>query len=453
MSSSKFRLVAVLIGIMIMASCTKEDVIENGTDPQTVNVADRIKDSVLLFSQDIYLWNSQIPSTFNPRNFSDPDKVMSAIRNYSQEPGFTQPVDRWSFAVKQDEWDDISAGVTQDFGLSVFFYAEGDLRVKSVEKLSPAARAGIRRGWRVAKLNGNANISNNNAEFIIQQVFNSKSTLFTFVKPDGNTVDVQLTAGTYQENPVFLDTVYSTGGKKAGYFVFNSFLGDTTQIYNDFQRIFSRFSQEGVSDIIIDLRYNGGGYVTVQNKLANYLVPAAGNGNLMMKQEFNTNNKQYNSSTRFSKIGSLNLDRLFFIVSNNTASASELLINNLKPYLDVKLVGPSNTYGKPVGYFPIPVDNWYIFPVSFRTTNKNGEGSYFNGIALDKQVGDGLNKDWGDKDEAALSSILSFLNTGSFSSPGEVPGIAAKTYNNVDVRESNRKLDRSFKGAIDTQKY
>ena len=453
MSSSKFRLVAVLIGIMIMASCTKEDVIENGTDPQTVNVADRIKDSVLLFSQDIYLWNSQIPSTFNPRNFSDPDKVMSAIRNYSQEPGFTQPVDRWSFAVKQDEWDDISAGVTQDFGLSVFFYAEGDLRVKSVEKRSPAARAGIRRGWRVAKLNGNANISNNNAEFIIQQVFNSKSTLFTFVKPDGNTVDVQLTAGTYQENPVFLDTVYSTGGKKAGYFVFNSFLGDTTQIYNDFQRIFSRFSQEGVSDIIIDLRYNGGGYVTVQNKLANYLVPAAGNGNLMMKQEFNTNNKQYNSSTRFSKIGSLNLDRLFFIVSNNTASASELLINNLKPYLDVKLVGPSNTYGKPVGYFPIPVDNWYIFPVSFRTTNKNGEGSYFNGIALDKQVGDGLNKDWGDKDEAALSSILSFLNTGSFSSPGEVPGIAAKTYNNVDVRESNRKLDRSFKGAIDTQKY
>ena len=453
MSSSKFRLVAVLIGIMIMASCTKEDVIENGSDPQTVNVADRIKDSVLLFSQDIYLWNSQIPSTFNPRNFSDPDKVMSAIRNYSQEPGFTQPVDRWSFAVKQDEWDDISAGVTQDFGLSVFFYAEGDLRVKSVEKRSPAARAGIRRGWRVAKLNGNANISNNNAEFIIQQVFNSKSTLFTFVKPDGNTVDVQLTAGTYQENPVFLDTVYSTGGKKAGYFVFNSFLGDTTQIYNDFQRIFSRFSQEGVSDIIIDLRYNGGGYVTVQNKLANYLVPPAGNGNLMMKQEFNTNNKQYNSSTRFSKIGSLNLDRLFFIVSNNTASASELLINNLKPYLDVKLVGPSNTYGKPVGYFPIPVDNWYIFPVSFRTTNKNGEGSYFNGIALDKQVGDGLNKDWGDKDEAALSSILSFLNTGSFSSPGEVPGIAAKTYNNVDVRESNRKLDRSFKGAIDTQKY
>jgi C-terminal processing protease CtpA/Prc len=144
---------------------------------------------------------------------------------------------------------------------------------------------------------------------------------------------------------------------------------------------------------------------------------------------------------------------LFFIVSNNTASASELLINNLKPYLDVKLVGPSNTYGKPVGYFPIPVDDWYIFPVSFRTTNKNGEGSYFNGITVDKQVGDGLNKDWGDKDEAALSSILKYINSGSFSTVGEVPGIAARTYKNVDVLESNSKLDRSFKGAIDPRKF
>jgi hypothetical protein len=193
--------------------------------------------------------------------------------------------------------------------------------------------------------------------------------------------------------------------------------------------------------------------VSVQSKLANYLVPTAGNGSLMMKQEFNSNNRQYNSSTFFSKAGSLNLSRLFFIVSSNTASASELLINNLKPFLDVKLVGPSNTYGKPVGYFPIPVDDWYIFPVSFRTTNKSGEGSYFNGLALDKQVGDGLNKDWGDQSETALASILKYMNSGSFSVAGEVPGISAKTFNNAQVIESNNKLDRSFKGTIDTRSF
>ncbi|MBC7827910.1 MAG: hypothetical protein H7122_09195 [Chitinophagaceae bacterium] len=439
---------SLLASVLILTSCKKEKGVENITDPPA-GIEDKMKDSVLLYSQDVYLWNTQIPSGFNPETYADPDKIMTAIRAYSQEPGFSQPVDRWSFAVKQTEWDDISAGVTQDFGLSVFFYADGDLRVKSVERQSPAAKAGIRRGWRITKLNGNANITNGNTDFIVQQVFSNSSTLFTFQKPDGSTADIQLNAATYQENPIFLDTVYSGAGKKTGYLVFNSFLGDTARIYNEFQRIFNRFSQEAVTDVIVDLRYNGGGYVTVQSKLANYLVPAAGNGNLMMKQEFNNNNKQFNSNTNFNKVGSLNISRVFFIVSNNTASASELLINNLKPYMDVKLVGPSNTYGKPVGYFPIPVSDWYIFPVSFRTTNKNGEGNYYNGIPLDKQVGDGLNKDWGDRDEAALASILKYINSGSFSVAGEVPGIAARTYKNAEVIESNTILNRSFKGSID----
>lgn len=447
MRQMKFEwLLPVLASIVLVSSCKKEDTV--ASDLQQAAVADKIKDTVLLYSRDIYLWSSQIPSSFNPRTYENPDKVMTAIRTYSHEPGFTQPVDRWSFAIKQTEWDNISSGVTKDFGLNVFFYADGDLRVKSVEKQSPAAKAGIRRGWRITKLNGNSNITNSNSAFIVEQVFNSNSTSFTFLKPDGSTADIQLNAATYQEDPIFLDTVYTIGAKKTGYLVFNSFLGDTSKIYSDFQRIFNRFSQESVSDVIVDLRYNGGGYVSVQSKLANYLVPAAGNGALMMKQEYNNDNKQYNSSTFFSKLGSLNPGRIFFIVSNNTASASELLINNLKPYLDVKLVGPSNTYGKPVGYFPIPVSDWYIFPVSFRTTNKNGQGSYFDGIPLDKQIGDGLNKDWGDKDESALASILKYVDSGSFSVIGEVPGIAAKTYKNAEVVESNKKLDRSFKGAI-----
>lgn len=451
MSCKTGAILPLLVGMLAFVSCKKNDVIDNSLNPSTSAKADRIKDTVLLFSKDVYLWTNQIPASFNPRNYSDPDKVMTAIRSFSQETGFSQPVDRWSFAIKQTDWDDISAGVSQDFGLSVFFYTDGDLRVKTVEQQSPAGKAGVKRGWRITKINGNTNITNANADFIVQQVFNSNATSFTFLKPDGTSTDIQLIAGTYQENPIFLDTVYAESGKKTGYIVFNSFLGDTNKVYNEFQRIFNRFSTHAVNDVVVDLRYNGGGYVSVQNRLANYLVPSSANGKLMMKQEYNANNKQFNNSTVFAKAGTLNVSRVFFIVSNNTASASELLINNLKPYMDVKLVGPSTTYGKPVGYFPIPVDDWYIFPVSFRTTNKNGEGSYFNGMPLDKQVADGLNKDWGDKDEAALASILKYINSGSFSVVGEVPGAAARTYQNADVIESNKKLDRSFKGAVGTR--
>src|SRR5690606_18111219 len=132
------------------------------------------------------------------------------------------------------------------------------------------------------------------------------------------------------------------------------------------------------------------------------------------KQQYNDKYARWNSTDNFSKLGSLNLNRIFFIVSSSTASASELVINNLKPYMEVVLVGPSNTYGKPVGYFTIPVGSNYIFPVSFRTTNKNGEGSYFNGLQLNHKVADGLDKDWGDLDEASLASAIRYITTGAF---------------------------------------
>ena len=436
----------------IIASCKKSDVQNNNPQPPPVITVDKVKDSVLLYSRDIYLWYSQIPSSFNAQSYADPDKIMTAIRAYSNEPGFSQRVDKWSFAYKQKDWDNLSSGITQDFGLNVFFRVEGDLRVKYVESASPAGLAGIHRGWRITKINGSTNINTTNVDFIVQAVFSSSASSFTFQKPDGSSVDINLTAGTYQEHPVLLDTVYTAGAKKVGYLVFNSFLGDTTEIYNGFQSIFTRFAQNNIDEVVVDLRYNGGGYVSVQERLADYLVNTAASGQLMMKQQFNDKYPQFNSSTNFGKQGPLNLGRIFFIVSNSTASASELLINNLKPYMDVKLVGPGNTYGKPVGFFPIPVGDWYIFPVSFRTTNKNGVGNYFNGLALDNQVADGLDKDWGDITENTLASVFKYITTGSFRAGiGETTNVYTP---DPQVSAGNKKIDApAFKGTVDTKHF
>ncbi len=143
-----------LVGLSVLFSCKKEKSAEtggNGTGTDTTSAAtvpnDKIKDTVLAYTKDIYLWYNQIPASFNARSYADPDKIMTAIRQYSVEPGFSQPVDRWSFAMKQKDWDNLSSGITSDFGLSIFFSQEGDLRVKLVEKDSPAGKAGIRRGW------------------------------------------------------------------------------------------------------------------------------------------------------------------------------------------------------------------------------------------------------------------------------------------------------------------
>jgi hypothetical protein len=434
----------------LLASCKKTDLSSEGlvSTPPPPSSAVTLKDSSLLFTREIYLWNNQIPTAVTASSFTDLSAMMTSIRQYSTEPGFSGPVDRWSFAIGQTEWNNVSSGVAGDFGLNVFFRAETDLRVKHVEAASPAGKAGIRRGWRIIKLNGTS-VSSNNTDLVVKAVFESSSTRFTFQKPDGVEVEMTLAAGTYQENPIILDSVYTVSGKSIGYFAFNSFLGDTTQIYNSFGRIFNKFSSRQVADVVVDLRYNGGGYVSMQEKLANYLAPLGANGQLMMKQQFNAQNATYNSTDNFNKLGSLNLRRIFFIVSKSTASASELLINNLKPYMEVILLGPNASYGKPVGYFPIPVGNQYIFPVSFRTTNKAGEGSYFNGLSVNKIVADGLDRDWGDLDEAILARAVRYITTGDF---GTVAAQEGSRTVSASVINSNTTLDKpSFKGAVDTR--
>ena len=437
MQNIQLRFLPILLAApLFFAACKKDKQIIAVNPPAAVGgggtaSTQQIKDSVLLFAKDIYLWNTQIPAGFSVQGYSDPAAIMTAIQPYSIEPGFATAVDKWSFAMKKTEWDQISGGTSTlsattgngDFGFSVFFRAGDDLRVRLVEPNAPAGLAGIRRGWRITAINGNSNITTGNSDFIINAVYNSISSSFTFQKPDGNTVSLSLSAGKYPPKPVYLDTVYQIAGKKIGYLVFNSFLGNINNINAEFQRVFNRFAAAQVTDVVVDLRYNGGGYVSLAEQLSNYLVKSAANGSLMMKQLYNSQNSQNNAVTTFRKAGSINLDDIYFIVGRGTASASELLINNLKPYMDVKLIGAAPTHGKPVGFFPIPVGDWYIFPVSFRTINKNGEGNYFNGMPVNAQVADGLDKDWGDMNETSLASAIRNITTGNYLVPfgGEPP--------------------------------
>ena len=86
----------------------------------------------------------------------------------------------------------------------------------------------------------------------------------------------------------------------------------------------------------------------------------------------------------------------------------------MKPFVNVQLVGPSKTYGKPVGFFPISIFDYSIYPVSFKTANSVGNTDYFKGFAPDKLSPDGVNKDWGDVEEPCLYYALKYINTGSF---------------------------------------
>lgn len=415
--------------ILLLSSCQKN------TDSLTTNLTPdgntgtgtastaQLNTAAFAAAKDYYLWNNLLPTTYDATSFADPAAVMTDIRKYSRETGFTAAVDRWSFAMKKTEWDALSGGMSSvagtadgsgDFGMNVFFRVEGDLRVSLVEPASPAGLAGVQRGWRITAINGNSAMATTNSNYIVNSVYNSNSGSFRFTKPDGTVVTVALNAAHYSTKPVYMDTVYSTTAGKVGYLGYNSFLGDQPRIAAEYGRVFSKFANAGISNLIIDLRYNGGGYVSLQQQLADYVVSSSANGSVMFKQLYNTAHASENSTVTYHKNGGIDLPKVYFIVGRSTASASELLINNLKPYMDVRLIGAGNTHGKPVGFFPIEDGEWYVFPVSFKTVNKNNEGNYYNGFTPDAKVADGLDKNWGDITEASLASALRNVTSGSY---------------------------------------
>jgi len=248
MKCRQFIVVLLLLlgtSVLLLPSCKKDNSQNSSPDP---DVSNKVKDSAWMYAREFYLWYDHLPHSFNPQSYSDPNAIMEAIRAYSIEPGFSAPVDKWSFGIKRSEWDDVSSGISGDFGLSIFFNSNNDLRVSYVEPASPAGAAGITRSWRIMSVNNDANINTEDATIsrISAAVFNSASTAFVFRRPDNTDTAITLTAASYREQPVLLDTIYTVGAKKVGYMVYNSFLGDTAAVKSEFDSLFNNFSSAGI---------------------------------------------------------------------------------------------------------------------------------------------------------------------------------------------------------------
>lgn len=492
------------LSLLILASACKKDPKATVT-PVTVvaSRSDLTKDSIYLYAKETYYWNEGMPTyaIFNPRNYGSNDAVLNAIIAL---PGTNKPTDKYSF-LDDGSVSTSLGGVSGDFGFSVFYHdTDGDrntptedLRVKYVSPNSPAAAKGLKRGYRITKLNNRTNISTQssaNIDFVGDAVFGGAATVtLTVLKPDGSSEDVAIGRATYSNNPIFLTKIFNVGSKKVGYIVYNSF---TTNSRDALTTEIGKFQAASATELIVDLRYNGGGSVATSDVFTNLIAPIAyngqvmyttfwtktmqdGNANILSNQplldangKLQTQEPQYYSNGKyatyadinykptkaagnvenFEKAGSAEFKKIYFLVLSGTASASELLINSLKGVMpnDVKLIG-QKTYGKPVGFFAIQIDKLDLYIPQFETKNQKDQGGYYDGMIVDYSISDDVTKDFGDPAEKLLAAALSYSEKGTFSSSNMPNKIASVTGMSVfETQRLNEVFDRNvFKGMVD----
>ncbi len=399
----------------------------------------------------LYLWYKQVPENFPwwSDQYATATEELNAIRNYATVEG--KKVDRYSFLdLTGAVSGELQAGVKGDFGFGfeavMFQDNQVHLIVSYVYRGSPAGLAGIKRGWDIISVNGNSNITwdgSKNYQDLIDGLYFSPHSTFVFSRPDKPDTTVSLVTDTYDIQAVLFDSIYTVSHKKVGYFVYNMFVNvtnTTNGAKEDLDRVFSKFDSAGIQELIVDLRYNGGGSLPTVEYLDNKIAPASAAGQEMYKTLYNDKLTAYFNywktqgdttavnavePVKFSAAAhQLNLSRVFFIVGRGTASAAELTINNLTPYMQVKLIGDT-TYGKPVGFFGIPIS--YVtdtagftqvatmYAINFRTINKNGKGDYYSGMVPDYYYPFFDISGWGDKQkDKKLAAALNFIETGSF---------------------------------------
>jgi carboxyl-terminal processing protease len=223
------------------------------------------------------------------------------------------------------------------------------------------------------------------------------------------TVDVS--ASIYALKPLSTSSIVtSPSGRKMGYLVLKDFIGQASQPMDS---AFAQFQAAGVNDVVLDLRYNGGGLISVATALSSYVAGSSRSGEVFTTLLHNDKHTGSNSVSRFtSYAASIGLSRVYVLAGQRTCSASELVVNGLRPYLDVVLIGDT-TCGKPVGFEPASSCGTTFSAVNFEVANARNEGRYFDGFAPTCAIADDLDHALGDPNEHLLSTAQSYADTGS----------------------------------------
>lgn len=388
---------------LTVTGCTVSD--SGGGVPQVGTSActnEAQKQYVLDAMRDVYFWYDVLPADVDLSQHASPEALLDYLISF-------QPLDAYSYitsAVADAQF--FGAGQYQGFGFSTRFEAADDLRFTQVFASSPASQAGFMRGQRILELDGRT-IAEIEANEGVTAVFDRSPLEFRIRALDGSEFLATVSHDVVTIDPLPQWRIIDLNGVPVGYVDFRSFISTADPVFGT---IFSEFAQAGVTDVIIDMRYNGGGLVNTAELLGDYLGGLA-QGLIFSRTLFNDKNSAFNETEFFElRSNSLNLSRLVIIATAGTASASELLINSMEPYAEVTIVGDT-TFGKPVGQVGILFCDKVLRATAFETVNGLGEGGYFGGLPVDCPAADDLMQPVGTDTDPDLTTALGYLATGA----------------------------------------
>lgn len=360
---------------------------------------------LLDYLYDWYYWLDELPSRPPADAYPDASSALVALK---------VPRDRYSYIEPAASYDAFfDEGRSLGFGIT--YQVEADaLALRLVQPLSPAYAAGLRRGDRIVAIGGQS-VSQLLATDSLGEAFGPEeagtSREFT-IHRDGRLTRLTATRDWYDLSYVIAPSLHRAGGRRVGYLSFQSFgrLGVPA-----WRAAIDELLAAGAQDLVVDLRENGGGLVAVAAEIGASLGQEDLGGRTMSRLEFN---HRHASSNREFSFGSADrgqhFDRIVWLVSSRSCSATEMLIIGLDPWRpagSTARIG-TRTCGKPVGFTPPTHDGWVYSIVSFATRNALDDGDYYDGLVPDCTVGDPVVGELGSTSEPLLGAALEWLASG-----------------------------------------
>ncbi len=432
------RFSLLLILSLCLLSCSKEPIekqLEEATrKAEAEDPLYSTKDFIWKGLNQYYLWQEEINDLSDTRfekslgyTNATSKRYVSYLKNFSTPEVLFKyllsPEDRFSFIVKdidqlEDSFQGISLSTGMDYALAQIETGEIVGYVRYVFPNSDAEKKGVKRGDFFLSVDGQRLTTTNYQQLL----FNQKNSLtFGFFKVVNKqivpTESKTLSQLPLQEDPILLHKTLSRSGKKIGYLVYNSFVSKYDKQLNE---VFGKFKSDGISDLVLDLRYNSGGSVQTAIYLAS-MIKGTDTQKIFVKQ---TSNKKminywkrdhtFENNISGTPIHTLNLPKIYILTSKHTASASELIINGLKPYLTVVQIGET-TLGKNLASITLKDktkgSKWAMQPIVLRSENAAGFGHYETGLVPNFEIKEDVRNlgTLGDENEPLLAKALELI--------------------------------------------